>query len=199
MSNVRSWLRSAAPFFSYRHLLFMLIGVVAAPLASATEAVCARPVLDAMPLLEKMERAWNEVSDYSAQLRKTERFIDGTITEERGLIKFRKPDQLYLHVLEGTNAGAELLFPKPGTDSVILGRPGGVSGAVAGFLFKMPAIGNLIPYEFALDDGRMMEGQHHPLPDARLLKLEFLLHLKFLLLVLHHPFHENQQLHSSRF
>ena len=153
-------------YFLYRCLLLLVAGVIAAPDLSATEAACGRPVTDAMPLLQKMEQSWDRVSDYTSTLLKTERFIDGTVTEERGLVKFRKPNQLYLHVLEGANAGAELLFPKPGTNSVILGRPGGVSGAVAGFLVKVPAIGRLIPYEFDLNDGRLTNGQHHPLPDS---------------------------------
>ncbi len=152
--------------FSCRLVAFLAAGVIAAPIVSATETACSRPVTDAMPLIETMERSWGEVSDYTSTLLKTERFIDGTVTEERGHVEFRKPDQIYLHVLEGANAGAELLFPKPGTNSVILGRPGGVSGAVAGFLVKVPAIGRLIPYEFDLDDGRLMNGQHHPLPDV---------------------------------
>ena len=159
-------LHPPAPSLSRLHLLLMLVGVIATPMVFASESVCSRPVADAIPLLEKMERAWDEVSDYSAQLRKTERFVDGTVIEERGAIKFRKPEQLYLHVLEGANAGAKLLFPKPGTDSVVLARAGGLSGAVAGFLIKIPAIGKLIPHEFSLDDGRLMNGQHHPLPDS---------------------------------
>jgi Protein of unknown function (DUF1571) len=147
-------------------LAFLAGLAIIAPASATGEGVCARPVAEAMPLLEEMERAWEQVGDYTSTLLKTERFIDGTITDERGVIKFRKPDQLYLHVLEGANAGAELLYPKPGTDSVILGRPGGVTGAVAGFLVKVPAIGKLVPYEFNLDDGRLMDGQHHPLPDS---------------------------------
>jgi hypothetical protein len=158
----------AAASLTCRCMMLMVIGVLATPFASAAEAVCDRPMLDAMPLLEKMERSWSEVSDYTAVLLKTERSVDGAITEERGFIKFRKPGQLYLHLLEGSNAGAELLFPKPGTDSVVLGRPGGVSGAVAGFLINVPAIGRLIPYEFDVEDGRLMTGQHHPLPDSTL-------------------------------
>jgi hypothetical protein len=166
MTKDRSRLHSAARYFSCRCVAFLVASVIAAPIASATETACSRPVTDAMPLIEKMERSWGEVSDYTSTLLKTERFIDGTVSEERGHVEFRKPDQLYLHVLEGANAGAELLFPKPGTNSVILGRPGGVSGAVAGFLVKLPAIGRLIPYEFDLSDGRLMNGQHHPLPDV---------------------------------
>jgi len=164
--NKRWRLLRTALYRSSTCLVIALIGAVVAPVASAADAVCARPVAEAIPLLERMERAWDEVSDYTSVLLKTERFIDGTITNERGIIKFRKPDQLYLHVLEGANAGAELLYPKPGTDSVILGRPGGVAGTVAGFLIRVPAIGKLIPYEFNLDDGRLMDGQHHPLPDS---------------------------------
>ncbi len=168
MTKDRFRRRSTAVYFQCRRLLLLVAGVIAAPIVSAADADCTRPVADAIPLLEKMERSWNEVSDYTSILLKTERFIDGTITKERGVIKFRKPDQLYMRVLEGANAGAELLYPKPGTEHVILGRPGGVSGAVAGFLVKLPAVGRLIPYEFALDDGRLVDGQHHPLPDSSL-------------------------------
>jgi outer membrane lipoprotein-sorting protein len=166
MTKDRSRLHYAAMVFMGRFAALLAAGVVAAPVAPAAEVTCSRPVADALPLIEKMERSWGEVSDYTSTLLKTERFVDGTVTEARGQVKFRKPDQLYLHVLEGANAGAELLFPKPGTNSVVLGRPGGVSGVVAGFLVKMPAIGRLIPYEFDLNDGRLMDGQHHPLPDV---------------------------------
>ena len=136
--------------------------------ARASDNPCFRPVAELIPLLEKMEQSWDAVADYTTMLVKSERFVDGTITDEVDLIKFRKPNQIYLHVLEGANEGAELLFPKPGTDSVILGRPGGVTGAVAGFLVKVPAIGGLVPYEFELDDGRLMAGQHHPLTNSTL-------------------------------
>lgn len=149
--------------FSYRHLVFALTVVMASPALSEAQILCARPVADAIPLLESMEASWDAVSDYTSQLLKTERFVDGTIITERASIIFRKPNQVHLRVLEGTNAGAELLYPKPGTDDIILARPGGVSGALAGFFIKIPGLGSLIPYQFALDDDRLMAGQHHPL------------------------------------
>ena len=145
------------------HILLLTAALASTPL-SAAEALCRRPVADAIPLLESMEASWDRVSDYTAQLLKTERFVDGTTIAERGSITFRKPNQLHFRLLEGTNAGAELIFPKPGTDNVVLARPGGISGALAGFLIKVPGIGSLIPYEFALDDARLMAGQHHPPP-----------------------------------
>ena len=168
MTSKRSWPHPATPPSSCRHLLILMIGVIVAPIALAAESDCPRPMADVIPILEKMENAWIEVSDYTAVLLKTERFIDGAIIEERTLIKFSKPNQLYLNVLEGVNAGAEILFPKPGTGSVILARPGGVSGAIAGFLVNIPAVGRLIPYEFDLYDSRFVNGQHHPLPDSTL-------------------------------
>jgi hypothetical protein len=164
MTDKLSRLHPGAPLFFCRSLLFIVLGLSAAPIAA--ETVCSRPMVDVMPLIEEMERSWSEVSDYTAFLLKTERFVDGVVIEERAFIRFRKPDQFHLRVLEGADAGAELLFPKPGTDSVVLGRPGGVSGAVAGFLVKVPAIGRLIPYEFNLYEGRLIDGQHHPLPDS---------------------------------
>ena len=159
-------LPSAACARTFWCLACLLAGLIAVPASPAAETACSLPVAEAIPLLEKMERAWDEVNDYTSVLLKTERFVDGTITDERGVIRFRKPNQLYLNVVEGANAGAELLYPKPGTDSIILGRPGGVTGAVAGFLVKVPAVGRLVPFEFNLDDARLMEGQHHPLPDS---------------------------------
>lgn len=168
MTHDRPRLSPAALSSSRRYLATLVFGCMFAPIAAAGELVCDRPMVDAIPTVEKMEQSWAEVTDYTAVLLKTERFIDGAITEERGNVKFRKPNQLYLHVIEGANEGAELLFPKPETDTVILGRPGGVSGAVAGFLVNVPAVGNLIPYEFDLEDGRLTDGQHHPLPDSTL-------------------------------
>ena len=146
--------------------LALFLGFVAS--ASAADVACQRPVSDLLPVLHRMERSWSRVSDYTSRLVKTERFVDGTLTKERGIIHFRKPNQLHLRVVEGPNAGAEVLFPKPGTDDVILGRPGGVSGTVAGFLVSLPAVGGLIPHEFDLHDPRLLDGQHHPLPDSSL-------------------------------
>jgi len=144
--------------------LALLLGIASA--AAASDRDCIRPIADLLPIVERMERSWNGVSDYTARLVKTERFVDGALTEEYGNIRFRKPNQLYLRVIDGPNAGAVLLFPKPGTDDVILGRPGGVSGTVAGFLVNLPAVGELIPHEFDLRDSRLLDGQHHPLPDS---------------------------------
>lgn len=151
-------LRSAA--------LVLLVAITAPTIAA--ERPCNRPVADLLPMLHEMEQSWDRVSDYTARLFKTERFVDGTLTEENGIVRFRKPNQLFLRVLGGRNTGAVVLFPKPGTDDVILGRPGGVSGSVAGFLVNLPAIGGLVPHEFALDDPRLLKGQHHPLPDSSL-------------------------------
>ncbi len=166
-------LHSNAPSYATRLACTLLIGafVAASARATASEHSCNRPIADAMPLIEKMEHSWDRVADYTAYLHKTERFADGRIIEERGFIKFRKPDQIYLRLLEGANAGAELLFPKPGTDRVVLARPGGVTGAIAGFLASVPAIGRLIPHEFDLHDARLLVGQHHPLPDSSLAKM----------------------------
>lgn len=162
----------AAYFLSWRVLLLLLIALamalLTAPSARASENPCFRPVAEVIPLVEKMEQSWDVLTDYTTVLEKTERFVDGTSTDEIVLIKFRKPNQLYLLVLEGANEGAVLLFPKPGTGSIVLARPGGVSGAVAGFLVKVPAIGALIPYEFDVNDERLMERQHHPLTDSTL-------------------------------
>ncbi len=149
--------------FSYCCLALALAGVAASPSPVAAQAPCSRPIADVIPLLESMETSWEEVTDYTSQLLKTERFVDGTMTTERASIAFRKPNKLHFRVLEGAQAGAELLFPKPGTDDRILARPGGVSGTLAEFLIKVPGIGSLVPYEFALDDQRLMAGQHHPL------------------------------------
>ena len=162
MTKARRRSPAVVSIFSCCCLVLVLAGVTASPTLAAAQALCTRPVADAIPLLETMEASWERVSDYTAELLKTERFVDGTITTERGAIAFRKPNQLHFRLLEGPHAGAELLFPKPGTDDVVLARPGGVSGALAGFLINVPGIGSLVPYEFALDDDRLMAGQHHP-------------------------------------
>ncbi len=102
--------------FSYRHSAIVLTVVMASPALSAAQSLCTRSVSDALPLLESMETSWDEVSDYTSHLLKTERFVDGTTITERASITFRKPNQLHLRLLQGTNAGAVLLYPKAGTD-----------------------------------------------------------------------------------
>jgi len=65
MTNKPSMPHPATPPSSCRYLLILMIGVIVVPIAPATESDCTRPMTDVIPMLEKMERAWIEVSDYS--------------------------------------------------------------------------------------------------------------------------------------
>ena len=94
MTKIRPRLHSAAMLFSPRLLALLAAGAIAAPVASSAQTACSRPVTEAIPLIDRMERSWAEVSDYTSTLLKTERFVDGTVTEARGRVKFRKPDNL---------------------------------------------------------------------------------------------------------
>lgn len=122
-------------------------------------------------IVESMEDAWENVTDYTAVIAKKERFRDGTVKSQRVLVKFRKPADQYLGVREGPNEGAELLYPTGGGNDLILGHPGGFTGTVARFLRRLPGIRRAVPEEFSIEDPRLLKGQHHTILDLNLGKM----------------------------
>jgi len=122
-------------------------------------------------IVESMEDAWENVTDYTAVIAKKERFRDGTVKSQRVLVKFRKPADQYLGVREGPNKGAELLYPTGGGNDLILGHPGGFTGTVARFLRRLPGIRRAVPEEFSIEDPRLLKGQHHTILDLNLGKM----------------------------
>ena len=125
----------------------------------------------ALEIVGSMEDAWATITDYTAILAKTERFQDGTVKSELALLKYRKPSDQYIRVLEGSDKGAEILYPAGDNNDLILAHPGGVTGAVAGFIGRIPGIGRVIPKEFGVEDPRLLSGQHHIIFDINLGKM----------------------------
>jgi hypothetical protein len=122
----------------------------------------------ALEMIGSMENAWATITDYTAIVDKTERFRDGTVRSERALVKYRKPADHYLRVLEGDDEGAEVLYPTGDNNELILAHKGGVTGAVTRFIGGIPGIGGVIPKEFGVEDPRLLVRQHHIIFDINL-------------------------------
>jgi outer membrane lipoprotein-sorting protein len=125
----------------------------------------------ALEIVGSMEDAWETINDYTAIVAKTERFRDGTVRSEQALVKYRKPADHYLRVLDGDDKGAEVLYPTGDNNDLILAHKGGVTGAVARFIGGIPGIGRVIPKEFGIEDPRLLARQHHIIFDINLGKV----------------------------
>ncbi len=125
----------------------------------------------ALEIIGSMEEAWETITDYTAIVAKTERFRDGTVRSEQALVKYRKPADHYLRVLEGDEKGAEVLYPTGENNDLILAHKGGITGALARFIGGIPGIGRVIPKEFGLEDPRLLVRQHHIIFDINLGKV----------------------------
>jgi len=125
----------------------------------------------ALEIIGAMEDEWETIEDYTAIVAKTERFRDGTVRSEQALVKYRKPADHYLRVLEGDDQRAEVLYPTGDDNNLILAHKGGVTGAVTRFIGGIPGIGNVIPNEFSIEDPRLLARQHHIIFDINLGKV----------------------------
>ena len=141
----------------------LLVLAAGAPARADTSAGDSAAVLS---LLDTMERAWAGVADYTAEVHKTERLIDGRVTEQRVLLKFRRPGDYYLKVLEGPGQGGELIYPKDDDTPVALAHAGGFRGGLARFLRKTVVLRGIVPTEFSLDDPAIISGQHQTVLDT---------------------------------
>jgi len=142
----------------------VLVALSAATVAGAEPAAeDARAVLS---LLDAMERAWTGIADYTAEVDKTERLIDGRVTRQRVLLKFRRPGDYYLKVLEGPGKGGELIYPKDADTPVAVAHAGGFKGGLARFLQKTVVLRRIVPTEFSLEDPAIISGQHQTVLDT---------------------------------
>jgi outer membrane lipoprotein-sorting protein len=150
----RAVLRSVASAW----LLLVLATVPAAAIADDVEKI--------LVLLQEMEKALVDVKSYSKVVEKTERQVDGSLIQQTVLVKFRRPDQVYLKVLEGPKEGSEMIYPKSKVEHVAFAHAGGVTGGFARFLKKTVVLGGIVPTEFALTDPRIVSGQHQTVVDT---------------------------------
>lgn len=119
-----------------------------------------------LDLLSDMERAWSEIDDYSKLVDKTERLINGDVTQQTVFIKFRQPSQYYMAVLEGPNKGGELIYPAHADSDLAVAHAGGFKGGLARFLQATVILRKVVPTEFRLDDPTLGEWQHQTATDT---------------------------------
>ena len=134
---------------------------VAAPVLANDE-----PAYDVLELLADMEQAWLEIGDYSKLVDKTERLVNGDVTQQTVFIKFRQPNQYYMTVLDGPNKGGELIYPAREGSELAVAHAGGFKGGFARFLQATVILRKVVPTEFRLDDPTLGEWQHQTATDT---------------------------------
>lgn len=134
-----------------------MISVAAAILfALAVPSATARYDTDALDTLTAMEKAASGVDDYTMRLVKRERFGTELSPEETIIIKWQRPQKIYLKETEGVREGQEVIYV-----------PGWNKNRIKAHRGSFPDITvNLDPY------GAMaMAHAHHPVPEVSLVRL----------------------------
>ncbi|MDJ0905310.1 MAG: DUF1571 domain-containing protein, partial [Woeseiaceae bacterium] len=139
-----------------------LLALLAAAPAGAND----EPAYDVLELLAAMEQAWLEIEDYSKLVDKTERLVNGDVTQQTVYIKFRQPNQYYMTVLDGPNKGGELIYPVREGSELAVAHAGGFRGGLARFLQATVILRKVVPTEFRLDDPTLGEWQHQTATDT---------------------------------
>ena len=121
---------------------------------------------DALALLAEMEQAWSAVDDYTKLVQKTERLVNGDVTEQTVFVKFRRPNHFYIIVLDGPNKNGELIYPAREGSDLAVAHAGGFRGGLARLLQKTVILRKVVPTEFRLDDPSLGEWQHQTATDA---------------------------------
>ena len=121
---------------------------------------------DVLSVLDEMEQNWAQIQDYTKQVAKTERLVDGDVTEQVVVVKYRRPGHFYMKVLEGPNKSGELIWPVREDSELAVAHAGGFKGGLAKFLVKTVIFRKMVPTEFALDDPQIGEWQHQTVPDT---------------------------------
>jgi outer membrane lipoprotein-sorting protein len=121
-----------------------------------------------LSLLADMEDAWSNIVDYTKQVDKTERLVDGDVTEQTVLIKYRRPGEFYMTVLDGENKGGELIYPARKGAMMAVAHAGGFKGGLARFLVKTVVLRGAVPTEFRLDDPLIGRRQHQTVLETSL-------------------------------
>lgn len=119
-----------------------------------------------LDLLSDMEQAWSEINDYSKLVDKTERLVNGDVTQQTVFIKFRQPNEYYMTVLDGPNKGGELIYPAREGSDLAVAHAGGFKGGLARFLQATVILRKVVPTEFRLDDPTLGEWQHQTATDT---------------------------------
>lgn len=126
-------------------------------LATAAPAAAQDPAA----LLAGLEKAYARVNDYAARFRRHEMVGGALRPAEEALLKFQRPDRMYLRWLTGPARGREILFVKGRDDDRMLVRePGSVT--------------KFFTIVMAPDHPRVLQESRHPVTDlgiGRLIEL----------------------------
>jgi len=98
------------------------------PLALAVALLAGWPASGAAEppaILERMERAWARVSDYVARFERQEVLGGALRPPEEALLKYQRPDRIYMRWIAGPGVGREILFVRGRDDDRILLREPG--------------------------------------------------------------------------
>jgi hypothetical protein len=118
----------------------------AAPVGAAT-------VADLLRLIERAERRYETIRDYTSLMTSVERLGDVLEPEKRVLLKFQRPFKVYMRWLAGPGAGREGLYVAGAHDGkFIVAEAEGLARFVAAAL---------VP-----DDPRVLEKSRHPVTDV---------------------------------
>jgi outer membrane lipoprotein-sorting protein len=121
-----------------------------------------------LSLLADMEDAWSDIVDYTKRVDKTERLVGGEVTEQTVFIKYRRPGDFYMTVLDGANKGGELIYPSREGSTMAVAHAGGFKGGLARFLLKTVVLSGVVPTEFRLDDPLIGKRQHQTVLETSL-------------------------------
>jgi outer membrane lipoprotein-sorting protein len=139
-----------------------LLSLLASGLARTENA----QVDEVLEFLSAMEQAWSAINDYSKVVDKTERLVNGDVTQQTVFIKFRRPGHYYMTVLEGPNKNGELIYPARDGSDLAIANAGGFKGGLARFLQATVILRKMVPTEFRLDDPQLGEWQHQTVTDT---------------------------------
>ena len=106
--------------------------------------------VDLLRLLERAERKYAEVQDYTACMISTERVGETLMPEERIVLKFQRPFKVYMRWVEGPSKGREGLYVNGG--KFLVAEPRGLARLFAAALEPT--------------DARVMERSRHPVTDV---------------------------------
>ena len=154
------------PGCSLRFCITMLI-LYSAPISPSRAAEQVSPS-QVLWLVASMESAWGKITEYTKDIEKTERLVDGSLKYERGSLKFRKPDHHYLHVDKGVNAGSEIIYPLADDKNLAIAHPGGIPGSLFRLITRTPLLRGLVPTVFSIEDPRIVKEQHHTIVGSNL-------------------------------
>jgi outer membrane lipoprotein-sorting protein len=159
--QVRHW----GTFLRWEAALLLMIWTLTSSGSTPGQVSDVEQILE---LISSMEQAWSDVTDYTKEVRKTERFIDGSLTQQTVLQKFRRPNQYYMRILEGPGQGGELIYPKNKDELFAVAHAGGFRGKLAKIVRGTVLLRGLVPTEFSLQDPEIIKGQHQTVLESNL-------------------------------